>query len=1190
MDIPIKNANIYFDPQTLEYIFAFENKINVKWVFTYLRDSVNDTNSDETDYYLREILNFNNKIAYIDLSKVIVSLGKEGRTLKYIRSILRENYKPLSTDEIAIIYEHYFPNKISSMLLRGLKYSYSSIRLQKKYQSLISEIETYPEIIDKAKSLLENIFSNQEIITSTPSITNQKTTIKFSSDITSEQFYSLIECSEEIQLISIGDKYKVWSDITYDTYKRYYTSSDTDDIQVLISLKTTKQNVLTLININYDSKTISLKDVGAIELNKQLVRLLVGMKSIKILETKDFIGNFNLYGVNYSPEIMSYAVINLYPMNIVLYTDEKDDPSIIRGKDSIYHVNSLGQFYDTPRYSDFSKNRSIVRFSLKIKSHTSKSQYTIPVNGVLTEKKPPKTSYLKVSFNHASSMKSVYLLRIYLSRLFYLYNKKKRTIVSMYKRLGFLVGKTELKESILTEKRITLLTNIFEDVYNIRPQGYSSSCELYRQPKIINKDEYDLIKDQDNRYKILTNNVGKTYYLYCDKDDKPDIHTPEGGYPCCFSSGEVPKKTKDKILSPGIITELPPVISLWISFFVRGNYYRMGPSIGGDNSFFSCIVDVVNSDASTSTNYTIEELKSDLLKSLESRGYILEKYKKKELLSVLDLKVGKIDPSILYLLIEDILGYPIFIFEKKKDQYNFEDVTSTKPFYTRPQKKGKSIIIFKYKKSGKARYELIVRGEEKSKKKESKSKRRSKRGVIITYLYDNKVTEKLYKAWYYQYSTDLIIFDPHQKLPIRYHNPYKNLDYYKIVKNISVEHKLQLIDDNKKIRAIISLIGDDKPWYLKIYTKPTTYHPDAGDIMELEQYQDLILDGYYPDPEYHQVINYFDYYPLSVARGILQDSGNVVGFWYYKNGISEGFYCPIKPVNINIINTVIPKKYQEKTNPPIFSPLDYVNDVERHLVLKTITHNILTLISYLFSISGLTVNNFSDYIIVSTKIGLDVDSYRIYDVRDLEMLNKEMIIIPKEKSEELLLSEFSRLEKIVPDILNNNKIVIYSDKMYQGVLYYLKQYEKNVINSKSLRYISFNRPDQRIFNNQNNLKTWLLSKEQYQIYTDLSEINNLLGPIIYHLPPDEFYLIQNSIDGSFYRAVNLALIWYKEHINIGFEAEEYSNIINGNNIIPETTILTLNKSGKLITRDSKTLLVLYHDGMFSAILPYKSSS
>ena len=161
--------------------------------------------------------------------------------------------------------------------------------------------------------------------------------------------------------------------------------------------------------------------------------------------------------------------------------------------------------------------------------------------------------------------------------------------------------------------------------------------------------------------------------------------------------------------------------------------------------------------------------------------------------------------------------------------------------------------------------------------------------------------------------------------------------------------------------------------------------------------------------------------------------------------------------------------------------------------------------------------------------------------------------------------------------------------MYNGILYYLTEYEKNSINSRSLRYTSFNKGEQREFNKKTELKIWLLSKGQYQIYTDLSEINVLKHePIIYHLPPDKFYLIQRTEDGDFYRAITIAIKWYQEYINVGNTAEKYSNIIDGYNVIPKTTILTLNKSGKLIITnvDSKSLYILHHNDMFSAILPF----
>lgn len=1238
-----QNLDRYLDVPTLEYEFAYRKKIGVEYVYTFIKSRDN--------------------IEHISLVDNIIILGKKGWSIRAIRDEISIKYKPITTDQVFVIYEHYFENKLSQTphLLQGIHGEYDRKKktgtFTKLYHEMLQASKGYLNIVNRAKNLLHDIFKLKPLDASAAQNTNQMLIFNFETDITAYQFYHINTNKHNIPYISLDDKYNISPDIGHIFIERHLGTKMPDTgIHIIISFsKKTKLSGNLKLIVDYEQKTITIGSGPKVNLNEVLAILkdtLTGIHHIKTATSKDFIGNFKIYSVDYNPLILSFMVMNSSPINQILYIDEKDQAASVRGESGVYHVNSLGYWFDVPRYREFKKNRSIIRFTVK----TGKEIKTISEKG--------KVSYVQINYNHAISERSIDILKNYTQRLFNYYMNKKENIKKLYTSFGFSVTlKKSVVDSADIEKRIGTLTNIFEQIYKYRPTDYSSKCELKRQPKLISDQEYkDFIAEgKEHRVQTLTaEENNKTYHLYCDSERYPDIHIPEGGLPCCFSAGKVPQKLRSKTSTYGYKSETHPILTFWLEYLLlsvqrkgtsKGVFYRIGAADYGTNSFYASILYALNHKTKASQLKTdINNLKADILKELIKRQFSFQEnfgLDEKDLKTVL-IKDGnfglrgvdldnyvqtnkltgvklsqfininehykKTATSIFYSIIEDLLKINIYVFETKQEQFNFESYHK-KQFYTKPDRDyDRSIIILKYFVNKSPRYEPIINIITETIPTQKKG--RSIKIETITAYFGANTTQKLKKAWFYQFKTDLITYDGLQKKPLTYPTIYNKLSNVepltKTQGNRKTEKLFQLTDVYNKVRGIVLLVNIEnkatstrkiikESFYLKLYTLPITYNPNNGPIKDFDDY--LEEEDKYPDPMYYQVLNYFGEYPLSITfKADGKDKDYVNGLWYYYKGISAGVYCPIEPIEENVLRSIIPHKYLTETNPPPYTAEELSSNVEYHLDLKIQSHNILTLISYLFSVSGLSIEAFSSYLVVDVTLGADIEfSNKIYfeAIVKLEKMAGKQLVITR-KGVNILQKELLALDKLltsyetddlgdeyeVKTLINGTKIVCYSHKMRQGILYYLQNYTRNLeINEKNLRYKSFSGNIHISFETKKTLIGWLDNKEKYKMYTNLKNIYDIESnqPIIYRTD-SKYFIIQKTMDYDFYRAVNIALNWYKKKINLGSNVSQYDS-----GQLPNTEILSLDIRGNIdfgSIAKSKALLVLWHSpNKFSAVLP-----
>ena len=1195
-----------FDTTTKSYVYAYRKGIGVEYVYSFLAPKKNMKLGK--DYYYDIMFQFDKRVRYKSLIDIVGEMGKKGSHIKDIRDYIRNNYRYITTDNVVVAYEHLFPLRILSnrYLLGGIKYTaYDPEALKDKYQNMKQRAKGYKNIIDRSRKLIKDLMDEKSVKTTVPTTFNQNITFTFNTDLTPEQFFGINSTSGVLFFLSYLDIYKVFTDFNSKTLKTHFSKGlPTDDMYMLLLFKRLEHQYTLKIKIEYDQKRIFIKNsykVGQTYIKDLLNAyidqgILKGIRNVRISQSENFIGSFDMFAKKYQPMVMSYIIMNIDPVSDLLYIDEKGEPSVSKGEGSVYHMNPVAISQDLKTYQQYNKNNSIIRFNIKRIKAKGQDIYTWVKDGKLIEEKYPEGSIiLRISFNHAQTLKDIYILREYMSRLYTIINKKYQTVRTFYKNLGYKIGlKQETKGKQKQETRVELLNNLFEQVYGIRPKGYASQCGKTRQPKIIDSDEY--IKGQAEKpksYMKIKDDQGKDYYLYCDHDKQPDIHYHESGLPCCFVLGKKPKKKRTG-LEPGNMTEVNEILWSWLNNIKKGKYYRLGATFDDENSFYSCIVNskfpntIRNKEA---TQARIKELKYNIKKRLKTRNYVLQESKiesVKELLSLVT-KGGK-NTDIFYSIIQYIYQVNIFIFISHNNQYQYVEYPK-EPFYIRENPGfDQSIVLIKHKHL--SYYEIVAyysgNGE-------------PTKYIELETLHRNIVTRGLYDSWYFQYNTDVSIYDPYTKIHTTYNNLYNRLEYWKLAyptkQSVKDKYKIesfQMADPYKKIRAIVLKLMDKKKrtyTYLKIYTYPTYYNPKLGPIVSDV---DEINETY---PKFYTVLNYFNYYPFSAT--VVDDM--VTGFWYPFQGLSNGFYCHIDRVKLGTVREILKNRnigilrdslYSEKVElaPPPYIDQEEMSDIELYKYNNTLAKNTLTLVSYLYSSSGLYIEQFIKYLILDTSLaGDDIPSDQIYN---LDYLNSSTeIILPKKRSIQALKTIMKSLESKLSPLIAKDKIVCYSKKMYDGIVYYLGRYDLDkAASEKYLRYTSFQKEnDQAILKSPTQFNIWLENKNKYNIKYNLAGMydNESTIPVIY-THNNKFYLIQKTKAYDFYRCVTVSYTWHQKKINLGPNAKKYHHIVKGINIIPDTEILTVDRGDRIVfpKQLGNKLMVLYHiPGKYSSVLP-----
>lgn len=1161
MDSP---QEYYFDLTLLQYRFASNNGIDVDFVYT----EVGAANSNRNRYtgsnkVLKRLSRLDSKFRHISLVDIVVEMVNQEKPLKEIRDRVKK-YKNVDIFKIGAIYEENKPGLINlnPRLRSGIQFPYTRTELKKKYKQMQAEIETYPQIIKSGTRLIEQVLSiNPEVTTTKIEFSSNHTKLKFNSSMTSEQFFELNQDKRDILFINYNEQYWIRSDFKPAEIKNYFNALP--EIGISLILQTPNNPIK--IDIDWENKEMSYK--GTIGKEK-IVEKLEGIRDLEEIGKQNFIGHFDILTkhqksqIQYKEQMMAFLVTVDPIINQLLYIDEKEEPGESHQAKNVYHLNSLGYYNDLDRYRSFRSNMSAVRYSIHSIKQTSGDRRSIK-------------SILRVSFNNARTEKAAYLLKYFIPGVISRYIHKLNTIKLFYNKNQF-TDVTRIRKVVRgsAATRIQKLSEVFEEVYGSRPKRYSTRCEARRQPKVVSQDKYEGLNTQSGSTLVLEQpRSKKKYYLYCDNPVYNQVKYQHDNYPCCFKPGGKKKirPENENIVKAGDSKAVPIILSIWFDIIEPGNYARIGSNIFGPESFYSVIVNVLGIYKGFTPVKAKNKLKRAILKELkENRNFSYQEntgYSPEDLEEILksSKNIKGVVPSYFYSIIEQMYNISIFVIEENREQYQFE-MYPQRPYYVRnePIPGQKTCLILKYNNPKAIHYELIINS--------TGSK-----------LHSNNFAAGLYSAWSYQYRTINLVNYYRANLVPKYDNIIHDATYL-----------YQVADIYDKIRLIEFRHAGTN---FSLYTKPMNYQKVFGPIIDIEDYYRTKLNYNYNKvkfdlPDYYKVINYFSFLPVAIATAAAPANNIIIGLWYNYHNIADAFYCPVNPVRISVVASHIPKEIVKRVKAPPFAIVETMSVLERTQFLQTINHNILTVVSYLFTISGLSPAQFFKYIRVNHNIKNIRDTREIYS--NLADCKNKLVVGEKEVSEKKLKIQLENMSVDLSPLISKYGIQCYSTNMKIGLEHYIVNYNKNLnINKQNLRYKNFKRSAKIVIDTPVKLETWKYSDERYQVRNEIktSQFFNNPEPIIYR-DGKNFYLVQNVYQDDLRRAINVALIWYQQGVNKGHFTNKYLNIVDGINNIPQTTLVPLNPNGRIqfssINVIKNSLLILRTiQQQYAAILPLK---
>lgn len=347
--------------------------------------------------------------------------------------------------------------------------------------------------------------------------------------------------------------------------------------------------------------------------------------------------------------------------------------------------------------------------------------------------------------------------------------------------------------------------------------------------------------------------------------------------------------------------------------------------------------------------------------------------------------------------------------------------------------------------------------------------------------------------------------------------------------------KKQIIDSYGKLRGLVFDINDTEEATILVLPSAPINLPSTETI----SYTSL-----------ENATKFMNWQPSAITKN---KNGFIDGLWYsFKHDedmiLYYGIYFPIKPSK----DTKYKNLEIGKTNPYIAEGRDILY---RYNKLKRDLEIIYQLMKWFYLLANQpTLQSFIKNYIDDIQL-INEDSIDIYDFSKLDSYLPEMDSI--EEAIKYIKANTSGF------ISENNKIYLYSEKFYEGIIYHLKIYIKQIdglvmnIPSKIIhKYLSINdfhiSPYVVIFLNDVQLQSWLESKtilslDKLFVVTDIFNNNiddklaNRIDPYIYKENANQYYLIQNVLNNELERALNICKTWHLKKVNLGHNAEPIQN-------------------------------------------------
>lgn len=842
----------------------------------------------------------------------------------------------------------------------------------------------------------------------------------------------------------------------------------------------------------------------------------------------------------------------------------------------------------------------------------------------------PGIIYTKVSISKAESINTVNEIYYLLTRLLSYYNTIKDDVIAILRKSlnqeeldDYFKSDTDKYKPSSKKKSTSAVKTLAEIDPDLVPGTYSRNvCQCKRQPQIIADSEVEEWESQ----LILVHNIevhrqimrfpprNPIYNVICPNVDYPYPGVkpnPFGGkydyLPCCFEEDQMsetsnshyntafrglPPKEKgekkegilafNKSIPNGRLGEVSKsIVSILNNFIFDATFYRLGVD-QGPNSLIHCI--------RTALYLTENPLDDYIYKNPEIRETGIETLKQ-DLLTKVHLSVGRqelfdysddsirasilnaetfFDSFLYYRFLEEYFQVNIFVFSSVTENL---EIPRHKIFSCRSERSRPSVILYKYldklRTVGYPKYDLII----------------SKTSDDTIYTYED-ISYSLLE--FSESIKETVTWDAEvSKLPVARRNIYSRIDLYSLLTESlsgSLTVKYQLIDTYGKCRG---LIVDVKTQYgselsnenMTIITLP--FQPE-----NLPQFP---VDMPFPRSSIGLAFALFGNSP---SRKVIKD-GKITGLWYSVLDIVEGIYIPTHPEE-DILNSV-------KVSSNSAFDINGKSVVKRIRGLNKTRDIILQLCQYLYLLYRISmkgagnIDSFSrDYFLVTTTS--IKDSAEIYDFSRLSRILPGILPINE------VIPYF---QKVIPSFCYNGKILLYSPKLLEGVVYYLRSYEnfykgtklnipkelKGIFTHESdfkYRYNTF------VFTNKDDLKIWVYQKTRQglrvgEIVTKiLFEYSSYKDPYLYRDQRDAIFMIQNISDLKFDRAINVAYIWYTTQKNKGYDIEVFPS----DKIYPRYAIYELGSNGDLVATEDHTggeanylRLLKYSNDSYAAILP-----
>ena len=635
--------------------------------------------------------------------------------------------------------------------------------------------------------------------------------------------------------------------------------------------------------------------------------------------------------------------------------------------------------------------------------------------------------------------------------------------------------------------------------------------------------------------------------------------------------------SSDIIISPD---GLGTVSSKIKDLLLIDDLYRIG-MVMSKSSLLHCIIytmkadEYLDLDIDEREKYVLKERKK-IAKRLEKEEDLFPEVSKQELYDyypediiemIRDPEVF-LDPALYYRILEEYYDINIFTFtnSKYKDE-PFLELPKHKYFHDRSLVNNNRpvIVIYKHSKIILSRQpypqcELVIEdvGRE--------------RNLFFT---DPQIIKNFNTV--IEQMTKVKVFDMEKK---EYSESYDNKFRYEEFSKIKgLVYNSQMIDTYGKTRCI-----------------NVTYKDENYSIFGSLSYPLNIIEENEPFySEYNETLKFItevlgSKFNISNIRITLSETKIIDGIWFsvFKEDKPEDMYITINPV-ISIVDN-------ENNQYPIENKKAYVVSSENKLytisekihIYKKIFNIMIQVCNILLIKYGKSPDKFVDrYMVVNPDVK--------YNLNNIE----RRIRLQKGKSTFRDYFRYFSRYSFVDKIGDTYKIIVDSDKAKESILYMLENFYVDIKNKKHIPtyfenfytteedYIKYE--SSKVFMTEGDFMHWIsitnnnLEKIYERSLTDSVIMST--NSIIYKIG-DMFYILQNVIDFSERRALNVIYNWKMYKKNIGYEAGK----INSNNIPENVTMATINSNNEIEIYDTESEYVLLYyvsqkQDRYAALLP-----